>query len=51
MALPPRCLDELSLWVRHMHNARVLSPPQLVEKHHQAANALVLQYLRQNQDI
>jgi predicted DNA-binding transcriptional regulator YafY len=36
--LPPRSLPEFSRWVyRHMGNAQVLSPPELVEKHRQAA--------------
>lgn len=43
--LPPRSLNEFSLWVfRYMDNAQVLSPPRLVEKHSSAAQALVSRY-------
>ena len=43
--LPPRSLREFSLWVyRHMHNAKVLSPPELVKKHRQAAKMLSDRY-------
>ncbi|MCL1475601.1 helix-turn-helix transcriptional regulator [Argonema antarcticum] len=43
--LPPRSLKEFSLWVdRHKDNAQVISPPELVEKHRQAALALVDRY-------
>ncbi len=43
--LPPRSLQEFVLWVyRHMDNAQVISPPDLVEKHSQAAKALVTRY-------
>lgn len=39
--LPRRSFKEFMLWVyRHMHNAQVLSPPELVEQHRQAAKAL-----------
>jgi WYL domain len=39
--LPDRSLNEFSLWVnKFMENARVLSPPSLVEKHRQAARDL-----------
>ncbi|MBU7584794.1 MAG: WYL domain-containing protein [Nostoc sp. TH1S01] len=45
VSLPPRSLDEFSIWVnRYMDKARVISPPQLVDKHHQAAKALLTQY-------
>ncbi|MDM9385021.1 WYL domain-containing protein [Chlorogloeopsis sp. ULAP01] len=45
VSLPPRSLDEFSIWVcRYMDKARVIAPPQLVEKHHQAAKALLAQY-------
>jgi WYL domain len=43
--LPPRSLDEFSIWAyRYMDKARIISPPQLVEKHHKAAKALLAQY-------
>lgn len=43
--LPPRSLNEFSLWIhRHSHNAQVISPPELVEKHRQAAEALYQRY-------
>ncbi|WP_315788075.1 WYL domain-containing protein [Fischerella sp. JS2] len=45
--LPPRSLDEFSIWVnRYMDKVQVLSPPQLLEKHYQAAQALVDRYVR-----
>ncbi|NJL65934.1 MAG: WYL domain-containing protein [Microcoleus sp. SM1_3_4] len=43
--LPDRSLNEFILWVnRFMENARVLSPPSLVEKHRQAARDLCDRY-------
>jgi len=43
--LPPRSLNEFSYWVaRHLGNAQVLAPPDLVEKHRQAAQQLVARY-------
>ncbi|AFZ34064.1 hypothetical protein Sta7437_0455 [Stanieria cyanosphaera PCC 7437] len=43
--LPPRSLEEFSFWVnRYSDKAVVLSPPQLVAKHHQSALNLVRQY-------
>lgn len=43
--LPPRSLNEFSFWVyRYMDKAEVLSPPQLVEKHRQSAQALLDRY-------
>lgn len=43
--LPPRSLGEFMRWVyRHMHNAKVLSPPELVAQHRQAAKALCDRY-------
>lgn len=51
ITLPPRSIDEFSLWVyRYMHSAQVISPPHLVEKHHQAAHALLSQYTTPLQD-
>ena len=45
VALPPRSLSEFSFWVyRYLDKAQVLSPPLLVEKHSQAANALLKNY-------
>ncbi len=45
--LPPRSLNEFSLWVyRYMDKAVVLSPSELVEKHCQAAQALFYRYFR-----
>jgi hypothetical protein len=45
VALPPRSLDEFSLWVhRYTDKALVLAPPQLVAKHRQTAQALVSRY-------
>jgi hypothetical protein len=38
VTLPPRSLGELSHWIhKFLGNARVLSPPELVEKHRQLA--------------
>ncbi len=43
--LPRRSFHEFSRWVyRHMGNALVLSPPDLVEKHRQEAQALAKRY-------
>jgi predicted DNA-binding transcriptional regulator YafY len=43
--LPPRSLDEFSIWVqRYGDRAQVLSPPELVEKHRQIALALARRY-------
>ncbi len=43
--LPPRSLPEFSLWVyRHMDNAQIISPPDLAEKHRQAAIRLANRY-------
>lgn len=43
--LPPRSLDEFSIWVqRYGDRAQVLSPPDLVAKHRQIALALVERY-------
>ncbi|HBL13353.1 MAG TPA: WYL domain-containing protein [Cyanobacteria bacterium UBA11162] len=43
--LPPRSFHEFSRWVyRYMGCAQVLSPPDLVEKHRQAAQALMARY-------
>lgn len=43
--LPERSLNEFSFWIaRHLHHAQVLAPPQLVEKHRQAAQRLVNLY-------
>lgn len=43
--LPPRSLDEFSLWVyRYMDKAQVLSPSTLVNKHYQSALALISRY-------
>ncbi|MEH2327350.1 MAG: WYL domain-containing protein [Nostoc sp.] len=51
ITLPPRSIDEFSLWVyRYMHSAQVISPPHLVEKHRQAAHALLSQYAIPLQD-
>lgn len=45
LPLPSRSLKEFSLWVhRHSDNAQVMSPPKLVEKHRQAAEALIKRY-------
>ncbi len=45
ISLPPRSLNEFSLWVyRYSHNAQVISPPELVEKHRLAAEALIKRY-------
>lgn len=45
VSLPPRSLNEFSLWVnRFLDKAQVLSPPQLVEKHRLSAQALVSRY-------
>ncbi|AFY51314.1 hypothetical protein Nos7524_5624 (plasmid) [Nostoc sp. PCC 7524] len=46
--LPPRSLDEFSLWVyRYMDKVEVLSPPELVEKHRQAAQLLFSRYFHE----
>jgi len=43
--LPPRSLNEFAIWVqRYFDKAQILSPPELVKKHHQAAQALVNLY-------
>ena len=43
--LPPRSLEEFVLWVyRYMDKAQLLSPPDLVDKHSQAARALLYRY-------
>lgn len=43
--LPPRSLNEFSLWLnRHMEYAQVLAPAALVEKHAQAARKLSDRY-------
>ncbi len=43
--LPRRSFNEFSRWVyRHMGNAEVLSPQDLVEQHRQAAQALMSRY-------
>lgn len=43
--LPPRSIEEFSLWVyRHMDKAQMLSPSALVDKHRQAAIALAARY-------
>lgn len=43
--LPPRSLDEFSLWVfRYMDKAEVREPKQLREKHAEAAKALLSRY-------
>lgn len=45
VALPPRSFNEFILWVyRFMDKVQVLSPPALIEKHSQAARALVTRY-------
>jgi predicted DNA-binding transcriptional regulator YafY len=47
VALPPRSLDEFLLWVhRYMDAARIISPPELAKKHHQAAQKLLDRYER-----
>ncbi len=46
VALPPRSLDEFILWVyRYMDKAQIITPKKLVEKHKQAAQALVKKYM------
>ncbi|MBW4507995.1 MAG: WYL domain-containing protein [Scytonematopsis contorta HA4267-MV1] len=43
--LPPRSLNEFMLWVyRHLENAQIIYPRELVEKHYQAAIALIQRY-------
>jgi hypothetical protein len=43
--LPRRSFHEFSRWVyRHMGHAEVLSPPDLVEKHREAAQSLMSRY-------
>ena len=43
--LPRRSFNEFTRWVyRYMGSAQVLSPPDLVEKHRQAAQALAARY-------
>ncbi|MCP2729777.1 helix-turn-helix transcriptional regulator [Limnofasciculus baicalensis] len=43
--LPRRSFPEFSRWVyRHMGNAQVLSPPDLVEMHRQAAESVAARY-------
>lgn len=44
--LPPRSIEEFSLWVsRYQEYAQVLSPPELVKKHAAKAQALAARYL------
>ncbi len=44
--LPRRSLKEFILWVyRHMDNAQILSPPDLVEQHRRSASALIDRYI------
>jgi hypothetical protein len=48
--LPRRSFAEFSRWVyRYMGNALVLSPPELVEKHCQEAQALASRYSAHDQ--
>jgi hypothetical protein len=43
--LPPRSLDEFLWWVqRYLEHAQILSPPELSERHYQAARSLVARY-------
>jgi hypothetical protein len=43
--LPPRSVNQFSFWVyRYLDKAEVLSPPQLVKQHRQAAQALYARY-------
>ncbi len=52
LKLPPRSLDEFSIWVqRYGDKALVLSPFVLVERHQQAAIALVKNYNSVKADI
>ncbi|RMF25722.1 MAG: WYL domain-containing protein [Cyanobacteria bacterium J083] len=45
ISLPPRSLNEFSIWVqRYADKAQVLSPPELVQKHRQIAMALANRY-------
>jgi hypothetical protein len=46
VTLPQRSFDEFLLWLhRYMDAVQVISPPELVEKHHQAAQRLIDRYL------
>jgi WYL domain len=46
VTLPRRSFDEFLLWLhRYMDAVQVISPPELVEKHHQAAQRLTHRYL------
>ncbi|MDH6063113.1 helix-turn-helix transcriptional regulator [Umezakia ovalisporum] len=45
--LPPRSLNEFSFWVhRYLDKAELLSPPQLVAKHRESAQALFNRYFQ-----
>jgi WYL domain len=45
VTLPRRSLDEFLLWLyRYMDAVQVITPPELVEKHHQAAKRLINRY-------
>lgn len=44
--LPQRSFDEFLLWIhRYMDSVKVISPPQLVQKHRQAAQRLLERYV------
>lgn len=46
VTLPRRSWDEFLLWLhRYMDAVQVITPPELVEKHHQAAKRLINRYL------
>jgi len=45
VTLPRRSFDEFLLWVhRYMDSVKVISPPQLVERHQEAAQKLFERY-------
>jgi hypothetical protein len=45
VTLPRRSFDEFLLWLhRYMDAVQIITPPELVEKHHQAAQRLIQRY-------
>lgn len=50
--LPPRSLNEFSIWVqKYADKAQVISPPELVQKHYQTTLALIERYQSRKENI